>query len=449
MGVPVTITDKGVPVSIQGDIPASAIPMGSPGDPAGPLGPDGRIPSSQLPPLEHDIARAATEAEMLALAVTSPAICIRTDFTPPHVFYLVADPGTNLANWEDTGEFGANTANPSVTVGLTAKNGTAATVMRSDAAPAIDQAIAPTWTGVHTFTNDVVGQTHVAATNHAASTPAALGSSVQMFTSNNVSTVAHVNSLNSANNRIAYSQWDNSATYTIAGFANDAFSSFVSALKVVGGQNVGITGMESSSGSGQWLHSGAFQANGTITANTFNGNGIVQSGSALSGVPSISTMGGDTNVSLLITTKGAGGITLDRNTNVVGAFTVNGKSVAPIVASDGRAAQSANINAPTLYAVPTSGLYRVSTYIVVTQAATTSSTMPSVSVNYTEATSGAAVQDMVTNTATLNLLGAHIGGTAVISAQQGSNIGYITAGYASSGATPMQYAVHIKIEFLG
>lgn len=152
MAVPVTLTDKGVPVTLQGDIPASAIPFGSPGDPAGPLGPDGKIPSSQLPPLEHDIARAATEAEMLALAVTTPAICIRTDFTPPHVFYLVADPATTLANWEDTGEFGASTANPSATVGLTAKNGTADTIMRSDAAPALDQSIAPTWTGAHTFT---------------------------------------------------------------------------------------------------------------------------------------------------------------------------------------------------------------------------------------------------------------------------------------------------------
>lgn len=51
--------------------------------------------------------------------------------------------------------FGANAftgvANPSVTVGLTAKNGAAATAMRSDAAPALDISIIPTWTNQHTF----------------------------------------------------------------------------------------------------------------------------------------------------------------------------------------------------------------------------------------------------------------------------------------------------------
>lgn len=42
-------------------------------------------------------------------------------------------------------------ANPSASVGLSAVNGVATTYMRSDAAPALDQAIAPTWTGTHTF----------------------------------------------------------------------------------------------------------------------------------------------------------------------------------------------------------------------------------------------------------------------------------------------------------
>lgn len=40
-------------------------------------------------------------------------------------------------------------ANPSGSIGLSALNGSATTFMRSDAAPAIDQSIAPTWTGAH------------------------------------------------------------------------------------------------------------------------------------------------------------------------------------------------------------------------------------------------------------------------------------------------------------
>lgn len=49
--------------------------------------------------------------------------------------------GTILAN--------LNFANPTASIGLTAVNGTAATPMRSDAAPALDQSIAPTWTADH------------------------------------------------------------------------------------------------------------------------------------------------------------------------------------------------------------------------------------------------------------------------------------------------------------
>jgi len=46
---------------------------------------------------------------------------------------------------------GATYANPTATIGLTAVNGSLTTAMRSDAAPALSQAIVPTWTGLHTF----------------------------------------------------------------------------------------------------------------------------------------------------------------------------------------------------------------------------------------------------------------------------------------------------------
>jgi hypothetical protein len=42
-------------------------------------------------------------------------------------------------------------ANPSASVGTSAVNGSAATFMRSDAAPALNLSIAPTWTAFHTF----------------------------------------------------------------------------------------------------------------------------------------------------------------------------------------------------------------------------------------------------------------------------------------------------------
>lgn len=47
-------------------------------------------------------------------------------------------------------------ADPTASVGLTAVNGSASTAMRSDAAPALDVTISPTWSGNHTFDNDMV-----------------------------------------------------------------------------------------------------------------------------------------------------------------------------------------------------------------------------------------------------------------------------------------------------
>lgn len=62
---------------------------------------------------------------------------------------------------DGAGTFTASTinANPSGLIGMTAVNGAAATPLRSDGRHAIDPAIAPTWTGVHTFGNDINGAT--------------------------------------------------------------------------------------------------------------------------------------------------------------------------------------------------------------------------------------------------------------------------------------------------
>lgn len=51
------------------------------------------------------------------------------------------------------GGAGSSGANPSATIGLSAVNGVATTFLRSDGAPPLSQAITPTWTGLHTYTN--------------------------------------------------------------------------------------------------------------------------------------------------------------------------------------------------------------------------------------------------------------------------------------------------------
>lgn len=52
---------------------------------------------------------------------------------------------------------GGSAGNPTASIGLSTINGAATTFMRSDAAPALDQSITPTWTGVHSWTIADVG----------------------------------------------------------------------------------------------------------------------------------------------------------------------------------------------------------------------------------------------------------------------------------------------------
>jgi hypothetical protein len=109
----------------------------------------------------------------IAIAVSAGAATVYNYFPPPGMTY---SPTTGFVVGSATGGAqGAGTvnaqgvfvngaavvtgsglpvgANPTGTVGLTTVNGSAATFLRSDAAPPLSQAITPTWTGTHTFAN--------------------------------------------------------------------------------------------------------------------------------------------------------------------------------------------------------------------------------------------------------------------------------------------------------
>jgi hypothetical protein len=71
----------------------------------------------------------------------------------------LAGSGVRMVVVDDSGEFatqtipaGSSLANPSGLIGLTAVNGVATSGTRSDGRHALDQSIAPTWTGAHSFT---------------------------------------------------------------------------------------------------------------------------------------------------------------------------------------------------------------------------------------------------------------------------------------------------------
>ncbi len=124
-----------------------------------------------------------------------------------------------------------------------------------------------------------------------------------------------------------------------------------------------------------------------------------------------------------------------------------------IVAKSDQFAQTANIGGITVYTVPTTlaGTYRATCYVVQTVVATTA-TLPTCIVSYTDNDSNAGVSLFLTLTSTADALGA-AGPTATngyfaFNAKASTAVSFFTTAYASTG-TPMQYAVHFKLEFLG
>lgn len=113
-------------------------------------------------------------------------------------------------------------------------------------------------------------------------------------------------------------------------------------------------------------------------------------------------------------------------------------------------AQGANIVSTPLITPSANGFYRISCYLVVTQAATVSSTLPSCQVLWTDADSSVSETITLTSTTSANTLGAIAtpgsAGLFPFQSKTGVAISYQTTGYATNGATPMQYAIHLRLE---
>lgn len=111
-------------------------------------------------------------------------------------------------------------------------------------------------------------------------------------------------------------------------------------------------------------------------------------------------------------------------------------------------AQAANIASTDIIASPAAGIYRVSAYISVSQAASSTSTLPSVVITWTDQDSGQAMSLTLTPTSTGNALTTVEQAAATLSLTSTTALAYSTTSYASSGATPMQYSLHIRVETL-
>jgi hypothetical protein len=90
----------------------------------------------------QDALRAPLASPALTGTPTAPTASVGTNTTQ------LATTAFVLAN---AGSGGGTAGNPTAQVGLTAINGAATSYMRSDAAPALNVAITPTWTGAHKY----------------------------------------------------------------------------------------------------------------------------------------------------------------------------------------------------------------------------------------------------------------------------------------------------------
>lgn len=117
--------------------------------------------------------------------------------------------------------------------------------------------------------------------------------------------------------------------------------------------------------------------------------------------------------------------------------------------------QSAAISATTFYTTLAGqgGLYRVVWSAVVTVAATTSSVLGGAGgfqVSYTDGDTNASTTPVADPTAVAvgNTVGTQINGVTVVNAKAATAIQY-QFGYTSVGGTAMQYALHIRLDYVG
>lgn len=142
----------------------------------------------------------------------------------------------------------------------------------------------------------------------------------------------------------------------------------------------------------------------------------------------------------------AGGTNVKWQEDVSGNVSAYAPSTATQTAAEDLTAQAADIT-PTTFSTPTaSGVFRVSGYIVVTQVATTSSTLPSIVITWVDADNSTPQSLTLTPTSAGNLLTTFEQATGFISDKAANAIQFATSGYASSGATPMQFALHLRLE---
>jgi hypothetical protein len=174
----------------------------------------------------------------------------------------------------------------------------------------------------------------------------------------------------------------------------------------------------------------------------------------------LSATGGTSEVVLQTTSGGAFTVRQLDYTDLAGQvaapiyFTRNTAAAGLVAefATENSPGQTGNIALGTFLSGVLAGMYRATVYIIVSQAATTSSTMPDTQIQYVDRDSGATITINATAGSSGNTTSTFATATVILNAANSSTIKYATGQvtpYASVGGTPMQYTYRARLEFLG
>ncbi len=165
------------------------------------------------------------------------------------------------------------------------------------------------------------------------------------------------------------------------------------------------------------------------------------------------------NVSMTGTLSVTGAVTQTAKTTTYNNIATVSNGVPAEYATVDLTAQTAAKTATTIYTPTATGMYRVSVYLQVTTAASTSSVLggtTGVVVTYNDGDGNVAQSDTVALMTTAGAVALNSAGNTTATNLNGSTIIYAKTGvaiqyaidYTSVGVTPMQFAAHLKVEAL-